>query len=68
MVYVVIRSFFKYLVCNIRGGAVFAKEDYHEFFTYSLKFFTAGFKNYKSEFSGVHRILLAKTERMKTER
>lgn len=60
IVYVVIRSFFKYLVCNIRGGAVFEVADYHEFFTYSLKFFIDGFKNYKSEFSGVHRILVAK--------
>ena len=59
-VYVVIRSFFKYLVCNIREGTVFKKEDYHEFFTFSLKFFEIKFKTYRSEFPDVHKILVAR--------
>lgn len=42
VIYVVIRSFFKYLVCNITE-AVFKKDDYHEFFTMSLKYFTTNF-------------------------
>lgn len=68
VIYVVIRSFFKYLVCNIRGGpGIFAKEDYHDFFTHSLKFFTDGFDKYKGEFSTLHKILVAKTLRMHVE-
>lgn len=67
-IYVVIRSFFKYLVCNIRGGpGIFMKEDYHDFFTYSLKFFTDGFDKYKGEFSSLHKILEAKTLKLAVE-
>lgn len=68
VIYVVIRSFFKYLVCNIREGTVFKKEDYHEFFTFSLKFFEDKFKKYKNEFSGVHKVLQSRQKRMEKEK
>jgi len=38
IIYVVIRSFFKYLVCNV-SASVFDRNDYHHFFKYSLEFF-----------------------------
>ena len=66
VVYVVIRSFFKYLVCNIRGG-VFDRSAYNEFFTYSLGFFVDKFAGYKGEFSKVHKIMVAKQLRLKSE-
>ena len=64
VIYVVIRSFFKYLVCNIRGGAVFERTDFHEFFVYSIKFFTDKFNEYKGEFTTIYKILKAKTQRI----
>ena len=67
IIYVVIRSFFKYLVCNMREG-VFVKDDYHEFFSGSLHYYTCRFERYKNEFPGVLRILKAKEETMKTEK
>lgn len=47
IVYVVIRSFFKYLVCNVKPS-VFSREDYHKFFKYSLSFFARRFIAYKN--------------------
>lgn len=35
IIYVVIRSFFKYLVCNV-NNSVFERHDYHKFFQMSL--------------------------------
>ena len=66
VIYVVIRSFFKYLVCNVRGGAVFERSDFHEFFVYSIKFFKDKFKEYKGEFATVHKILHAKSKTIET--
>jgi len=67
VVYIVIRSFFKYLVCNIQG-ALFSRNDYHEFFVFSLGFFAERFKSYKSEFTDVHKILISKQKRVGTEK
>ena len=39
VIYIVIRAFFKYLVCNVRNP-VFNQTDYGRFFKFSLKFFT----------------------------
>jgi hypothetical protein len=66
VVYVVIRSYFKYLVCNVRD-TVFERSGYNEFFVFSLKFFTDCFASYKGEFSRVHRILRAKQAQVATE-
>ena len=35
VIYVVIRAFFKYLVCNVKNS-VFSKDDYPRFFRFSL--------------------------------
>jgi hypothetical protein len=59
VVYVVIRSFFKYLVCNVRDS-VFDRTDYHKFFKMSLRFFEMRFKAYKNYFNAVHCILAKK--------
>lgn len=66
IVYVVIRSFFKYLVCNVKPS-VFDKRDYHQFFKYSLSYFARCFMNYKNQFSHVVVILKAKMERLDQE-
>ena len=42
IIYVVIRSFFKYLVCNVKPS-VFDRNDYHKFFKFSLSFFALRF-------------------------
>jgi hypothetical protein len=42
IIYVVIRSFFKYLVCNVKNP-VFDRADYHKFFKFSLSFFALRF-------------------------
>ena len=47
IVYVVIRSFFKYLVCNVKPS-VFDKDDYQKFFKYSLSYFASCFIIYKN--------------------
>lgn len=47
IIYVVIRSFFKYLVCNVKPS-VFDRTDYHKFFKYSLSFFARRFIAYKN--------------------
>ena len=47
---------------------MFKKEDYHEFFTFSLKFFEERFKKNKSEFSGVHKVLKSRQKRMLKEK
>ena len=47
IVYVVIRSFFKYLVCNVKPS-VFDRTDYHKFFKFSLSFFARRFMAYKN--------------------
>ena len=66
IVYVVIRSFFKYLVCNVKPS-VFDRTDYHKFFQYSLSFFARAFMAYKNQFRHVVAILRAKMERLETE-
>lgn len=47
IIYVVIRSFFKYLVCNVKPS-VFERTDYHKFFKFSLSFFALRFQAYKN--------------------
>ena len=66
IVYVVIRSFFKYLVCNVKPS-VFDKRDYHEFFKYSLSYFARCFMGYKNRFKHVVIILKAKMESLDKE-
>jgi len=68
VLYIVIRSFFKYLICNMRETSVFTKADYHDFFSGSLHFYTIRFARYKNEFPGVLRILKAKEKVMETDR
>ena len=67
IVYVVIRSFFKYLVCNVKPS-VFEREDYHTFFKYSLAFFSLRFMAYKNQFKAVHCILKSKMDRLDSEK
>jgi len=59
VIYVVIRAFFKYLVCNVKNP-VFERNDYAKFFKFSVKFFTDRFELYKNEFGRVYKILKAK--------
>ena len=66
IVYVVIRSFFKYLVCNVKPS-VFDKSDYQAFFKYSLSYFARSFMGYKNQFRGVVAILKAKMQRFDEE-
>ena len=47
---------------------VFVKEDYHEFFSGSLHYYTCRFERYKNEFPGVLRILKAKELTIETEK
>lgn len=61
-----IRSFFKYLVCNV-NNSVFDRDNYHKFFKYSLKFFTTRFQAYKNFFKNVHAILRNKQKKLETE-
>jgi hypothetical protein len=63
VVYLVIRAFFKYLICNVRG-TVFEPSDYEEFFVFSLKFFVNCFADYRGEFADVHAILSAKQNKI----
>jgi len=53
IIYVVIRSFFKYLVCNV-NNSIFERKDYSWFFKVSLQFFELRFKHYKNYFGGVY--------------
>ena len=64
VLYVVIRSFFKYLVCNVRMP-IYKKEDYLEFFTTSIHIFVLRFQQAKGQFRGAYRILRAKEEALK---
>ena len=66
IIYVVIRSFFKYLVCNV-SNSVFERTDYHRFFKMSLKFFELRFKHYKNYFKSVYQILRKKMDKLDTE-
>jgi len=66
IVYVVVRSFFKYLVCNI-SNSIFKREDYPLFFKLSLTYFERGFFAYKNYFKSVHAILAKKLTRLTTE-
>lgn len=59
----VIRAFFKYLVCNVTNP-VYEQKDYGRFFRYSLRFFVDRFALYRNYFSAVHKILRAKQSRM----
>jgi hypothetical protein len=65
-IYVVIRSFFKYLVCNVRNP-VFQNENYCQFFMFSLSFFVLKFQECKNTFAHVFRILKSKMEKLQTE-
>ena len=62
-IYVVIRAFFKYLVCNVTNP-VYQQKDYGRFFRYSLRFFVDRFGLYRNYFSAVYKILRAKQARM----
>ena len=66
IIYVVIRSFFKYLVCNVKPS-VFERDNYHKFFKYSLSFFARRFLQSKNMFRNVCAILRAKMDRLDTE-
>jgi len=66
IIYIVIRAFFKYLVCNIQTP-VFDPEDYPKFFRFSVKFFIDRFALYKNEFATVHKILKAKETKLSEE-
>jgi hypothetical protein len=66
IIYVVIRSFFKYLVCNV-SNSVYTRKDYHAFFKNSLKFFEMRFKVYKNYFKHVHMILSQKMLKLDKE-
>ena len=66
IIYVVIRSFFKYLVCNV-AHSVFEKKDYHGFFNYSLSFFEERFGRERNFFSNVSRILKAKLIKLEND-
>jgi len=66
IIYVVIRSFFKYLVCNVKNP-VFDRGDYHKFFKFSLSFFALRFQAYKNQFRHCYAILKSKMERLETE-
>jgi len=59
IIYIVIRAFFKYLVCNIKNP-VFDRHDYGKFFRFSIQFFTDRFMLYKNEFSKVFKMLRSK--------
>lgn len=63
----VIRSFFKYLVCNVRQP-IYNRGDYLWFFQFSLKFFSTRFKQSRGMFSGVFKMLSAKEEKLKNEK
>ena len=68
VLYVVIRSFFKYLVCNVRSP-IYSRGDYLWFFQYSLHFFTTRFGMSKGQgFKGVFKMLKAKEEKLKKEK
>ena len=63
--YVVIKSFFKYLVCNLRNS-VFCKDDFAQFFQFCLKTFVLHFKSHSNEFSQMIKIMEAKMLKVKT--
>lgn len=63
IIYVVIRAFFKYLVCNIKNP-IFARSDYPKFFRYSIQFFTDRFKLYKNQFTKVYKMLKSKQDKI----
>jgi len=68
VLYVVLRSFFKYLVCNVRQP-IYQRTDYLWFMQYSLRFFTQRFSQAKGQgFGGVFRILRAKEAKLVTEK
>ena len=62
----VIRSFFKYLVCNVKNP-IFDRQDYHKFFKFSLSFFALKFQSHKHVFKRCYAILRSKMERLETE-
>jgi len=66
IIYVVIRSFFKYLVCNV-NNSVYSRADYHKFFKGSLQFFELRFKAYKNYFKAVYQILKKKMAKLEIE-
>lgn len=67
ILYVVIRSFFKYLVCNVRQP-IYKREDYLWFIQFSLNQFSSRFKFSKAMFGAVYRMLIAKEAKLKTEK
>jgi hypothetical protein len=67
VLYVVVRSFFKYLVCNVRQP-IYARGDYLWFFQHALRFFALRFKQARGQFDQVARILAAKEEKLKLEK
>jgi len=66
ILYIVIRAFFKYLVCNVRDPVI-GKQDYDEFFHNSLYYFVQKFGQRKALFKDVYRILKAKQQKPRKE-
>lgn len=67
IIYVVIHSFFKYLVCHIKGGTVFADADYDWFFKHSLQVFQGRFVQERNKFPILCRILESKCRKIEHE-
>lgn len=67
IVYIVIRAFFKYLVCNVKDPVI-KKAEYHDFFKESLTSFILKFGARKNLFRDVHRILSKKQEKLRDEK
>ena len=59
VVYLVIRAYFKYLICNVRG-TIFEEKQFPEFFVFSLGFFVRCFQKYRNQFGQVYKILNSK--------
>jgi hypothetical protein len=63
VIYIVIRSFFKYLVCNVRDP-IMQKDEYQDFLKNSLYFFIIKFGHKKNVFRRVWKILVAKEKKL----
>ena len=63
-----LRSFFKYLVCNVRQP-IYQRTDYLWFMQFSLQYFTQRFSQARGKgFKGVFKILRAKELKLKGEK
>lgn len=68
ILYVVIHSFFKYLVFNMQGGTVFVKDDYDWFFKFALNHFYKRFSKEKTHFGILSKILASKLKAIEGEK